>query len=343
MSKRVRISNERVNSYGFRVLTSGIDLEQYRRNPVLLYMHERGNVIGIVKDLQVGNGEVTGELVFDEASELSIRCKKQYEVGSLRMVSIGIDPKETSDAKELLLESQTRPTVTKCKLVEVSLVDIGANDDAIVMKTDGTTIELEKDGSCLLPLLAANKQHTEQNLAANKQHTGQDLAANKQHTEPIINPIKETEMDLKAIALKLGLPETADEAAILNKIAVLQKDAAAATTLKAENDKLTLASITTLVDTAVADKKITVENREHFIGLGKSVGADELKKTLEAMSPRVKLSDVVKPVGEAPGTVAGGYTKLSEVPAESLVKMRQDDKETYRRLYKAEYGCDCDI
>lgn len=321
MSKRVRISNERVNSYGFRVLTSGIDLEQYRRNPVLLYMHERGNVIGIVKDLQVGNGEVTGELVFDEASELSIRCKKQYEVGSLRMVSIGIDPKETSDAKELLLDGQTRPTVTKSKLVEVSLVDIGANDDAIVMKTDGTTIELEKDGSCLLPLLAANKQHT----------------------EPIINPIKETEMDLKAIALKLGLPETADEAAILNKIAELQKDAAAATTLKAENDKLTLASITTLVDTAVADKKITVENREHFIGLGKSVGADELKKTLEAMSPRVKLSDVVKPVGEAPGTVAGGYTKLSEVPAESLVKMRQDDKETYRRLYKAEYGCDCDI
>ena len=79
MSKRVRITNESVNSYGFRVLTSGIDLEQYRRNPVLLYMHERGNVIGYVKDLQVENGEVTGELVFDEASELSIRCKKASE------------------------------------------------------------------------------------------------------------------------------------------------------------------------------------------------------------------------------------------------------------------------
>ena len=88
MSKRVRITNESVNSYGFRVLTSGIDLEQYRRNPVLLYMHERGNVIGYIDGLQVENGEVTGELVFDEASELSTRCKKQYEVGSLRMVSI---------------------------------------------------------------------------------------------------------------------------------------------------------------------------------------------------------------------------------------------------------------
>ena len=91
MSKRVRLTNESVNSYGFRVLTAGIDLEQFKRNPVLLYMHERGNVIGYVKDLLVENGEVTGELVFDEASELSIRCKKQYEVGSLRMVSIGLD------------------------------------------------------------------------------------------------------------------------------------------------------------------------------------------------------------------------------------------------------------
>lgn len=192
MSKRVRITNESVNSYGFRVLTSGIDLEQYRRNPVLLYMHERGNVIGYVKDLQVENGEVTGELVFDEASELSIRCKKQFEVGSLRMVSVGLDPKETSGAPELLLEGQTRPTVTKSKLVEVSLVDIGANDDAIRMYNEGTAIELGKDGNCLLPLLSNN-------------------------------PINQTTMDLKKLALQLGLPETAEEATVFAKIAELQK------------------------------------------------------------------------------------------------------------------------
>ena len=67
MGKRVRISNDRLNTYGTRVLTSGMDTEQYERNPVLLYMHERGNVIGYVKDLEVKDGEVTGELMFDEA------------------------------------------------------------------------------------------------------------------------------------------------------------------------------------------------------------------------------------------------------------------------------------
>lgn len=71
MSKgeRVRISNESVNCYGTRILTSGIDLAQYQRNPVLLYMHERGKVVGLVKDLKVEGQDVTGELVFDEATD----------------------------------------------------------------------------------------------------------------------------------------------------------------------------------------------------------------------------------------------------------------------------------
>lgn len=307
--KRLRITNERLNGYGFRVLTSGGNLEQYQRNPVLLYMHERGKVIGIMKDLKVENGEITAEPVFDEATELSRQCKKQYEIGSLRMASIGLDPIETSDAPDMLVEGQTRPTVTKWKLVEVSLVDIGANDDAIVLKSDGTRIELEKDGNCLLPLLS-NK------------------------------PNNKT-MDLKAIALKLGLAETADESAVLSKIADLQKDAGTAVTLRQENDTLKLAGIVTLVDGAIAEKKIAADKKDHFVELGKKVGIEELKSTFEAMSPQVKLSEVIKP-----GTVvagAGGYTKLSDVPGEELVKMRQDDKETYRRLYRAEYGMDCEI
>ena len=311
MSKRIRLTNERVNSYGFRLLTSGGDLEQYQRNPVFLYMHERGKVIGYLKDLKVENDEVTGEPVFDEATELSRQCKKQFEVGSLRMVSVGVQPIEVSDAKELLLEGQTRPTVTKWKLVEVSLVDIGANDDAIVMQDNGMVIELGKDGNCLLPLLSNN-------------------------------PINQTTMDLKKLALQLGLPETADEATVLAKIAELQKKAGASVTLKAENDKLKLAGITTLVDKAITEKKITVENKEHFLNLGKTIGAEELEKTLAAMSPNVKLSGIINHQGGSPAQ-QGSYTKLSEVPEAELLTMRQSDPATYKRLFKAEYGYECEI
>ncbi len=143
-TKRVRISNESLNSYGTRVLTAGMNVEQYNRNPVLLYMHERGQVIGYVKDLKVEGDEVTGELMFDEATELSQRCKKQWEFGSLKMVSAGIDILELSEDPKHLVQGQTSPTISKSKLFEVSLVDIGANDDAIVLQKDGKRIELGK-------------------------------------------------------------------------------------------------------------------------------------------------------------------------------------------------------
>lgn len=310
--KRVRISNDSLNSYGSRVLTEGMNVEQYQRNPVLLYMHERGNVIGFVKDLKVEDGEVTGELVFDEATELSKRCKKQYEFGSLRMVSVGIDILELSDANEHLVQGQTRPTVTKSKLFEVSLVDIGSNDDAIVLKKNGTVINLGKDGECLLPLLN-NK------------------------------PQKSKDMDQKIIALQLGLPETADETAISTKIAELKASKDNEEKLRKENETLQLGRITSVVEKAIAEKRIGTDKKQQFVELGKKVGVEDLEKTFEAMSPQVKLSAVIGHQGGASTATTATYKKLSEVPSDKLEEMREKQPEEYKRLYKAEYGMECEI
>lgn len=312
-TKRVRISNESLNCYGTRVLTAGMNVEQYNRNPVLLYMHQRGQVIGYVKDLKVENGEVTGELVFDEASELSVRCKKQWEFGSLKMVSVGIDILETSEDTEFLVQGQTAPTITKSKLFEVSLVDIGANDDAIVLQKDGVLLTLGKNAAEVLPLLHSNN---------NNQKTKQ--------------------MDQEKLALELGLPKDADEATINAKLAKLKDDGAEAETLRQERDTLRAARIETLVNAAIAEKKIGEDKKQQFLNLGKKIGADELKQTFDAMSPQVKLSNLV--VGG--GSPAGGhaeYKKLSDVPSDELAKLREQNPAQYKKLYKAEYGIECEI
>lgn len=313
MGKRVRISNDSLNSYGFRVLTSGMDVSQYNRNPVLLYMHERGNVVGYVKDLKVENNEVTGELMFDCASELSQRCKKQFEFGSLRMVSAGLDILETSEDASVLVQGQTRPTITKSKLFEVSVADVGANDDALVLHKDGKIITLGRDGDCDLPLLNNN----------NKQ----------QKTE---------EMDNKTIALQLGLPETATEAEISAKITELNAVKEQNASLMKEKDKLTLESITNLVTHAIADKRLEEKDKDQFVELGKKIGTEELEKTLKAMHPAVKLSSVIGHQGGTP-TDEKKLTKLSDVPAEQIATLRSKNPEEYKRLYKAEYGIECEI
>lgn len=309
--KRVRITNDSLNSYGTRVLTAGMNVEQYQRNPVLLYMHERGNVIGYVKDLKVEDGEVTGELMFDEASELSVRCKKQYEFGSLKMVSAGLDILETSEDPELLVQGQTRPTVTKSKLFEVSLVDVGSNDDAIVLQKDGKKITLGKDSECPLPLLNNNNQ-------------------------------KQKQMEQKMVAMQLGLPATATEAEINAKLDELKAAKEENKRLQQKNAALTLASITAAVEKAVGEKRITPDKKDEFINLGKEVGQEKLESILSAISPQMKLSSVIGHQGGA-ATEPTTYKKLSDVPSGQLTTLRKEQPDEYKRLYKEEYGMECEF
>lgn len=264
MGNRVRLTNDRLNSYGYRVLTDGVDITQYERNPILLYMHKRGQAIGVIKNIKKENGEITGELAFDEATELSCQCKKQWDFGSLRMVSIGFNIIETSEAPEHLVAGQRYPTVTKSQLHEVSLVDIGANNDAIRLYKDGQLITLGEGGEC--PLLRLNHK-------------------------PNNNP----QMDIKTLALQLGLPETADEAAVNAKLNELKGSKEESDRMRAENEQLKLAQITTAVDAAIKAKKIPADKKQHFIDMGKKLGIEDLNATLDAISPAHKLSETIQP------------------------------------------------
>lgn len=69
----VVISTSAVNSYGFRVLTEGIDTTQFERNPILLWMHNRPMrgtkdevlPLGRVENLRKEGDKLIGSLVFD--------------------------------------------------------------------------------------------------------------------------------------------------------------------------------------------------------------------------------------------------------------------------------------
>lgn len=312
MNKRVRLTNNSLNSYGYRVLTAGVDISQYQRNPVVLYMHTRGQIVGILKDIQKEDDEITAEIVFDEATDLSKRCKKQWEFGSLRMVSIGFDVIETSDAPEHIIAGQRFPTVTKSRLYEVSVVDIGANDDAIKLRKNGKLMTLGDGGDCPLP--------------------------------PLDNKLtnKSPQMELKALALQLGLPETADEAAVNAQLAKLKAAEKEVATLRADKEKLEEDAITAAVDTAIAERRLAADKKQQFVDLGKKLGLADLKATLSAMRPQVKPSQLINP-GSGSAAAEGNektYKKLSEVPARELAALKRDNEPEYRRLYVAEYGFD---
>ena len=144
-------------------------------------------------------------------------------------------------------------------------------------------------------------------------------------------------MELKKLALLLGLPEDASEKQILAKIQSLLSLAEELKTLKKEKEELTLSAITSSVDDAVKDRRLSAERKAQFIELGKKIGVAELKKVLQAMNPAVKPSQMLGGVSD------GAWKKLSDVPADQLEAMKENDPALYIRLYRAEYGIECEI
>ncbi|SDE76873.1 hypothetical protein [Riemerella columbipharyngis] len=144
-------STDAVNSYGYRILTEGIDTTQFEKNPVILYMHNRfGNpvptgeeVIGRAVALKKEAGKLLVDIEFDSGSSFAKSIEGKVERGFIKMASIGADILATSSEPEMIMPGQTMETVTAAKLTEISIVDIGGNDDAIRLCRDGIPAKLK--------------------------------------------------------------------------------------------------------------------------------------------------------------------------------------------------------
>ena len=311
MGKEAIITSNGLNSYGSRVLTEGGDLRQYERNPVLLFMHNRAfsreNLpIGRMEGLRIDGDRLIGTPVFDLNDEFAKRIADKWENGFLRMLSAGIEIIETSSDASVMLPGQTRPTITKWKLVEVSVVDIGANDEALRLYDQaGAMLKLASGiDNEVLPLL---KEREDNQL------------------------IIKTTMNKELLTL-LGLQEGATDEQVLATVRGLKE--------KADKvEAMTLANITAIVDEAVTTKKITADKKDHFVNLGKAAGIDSLRETLSLMKPAQKPTEViVERTEKVEGKNDVTFAKLSEVPEAELPKMKEENPAEYARLYKAEYG-----
>lgn len=133
------LSDESINERGYRILTSGIDISRFEKNPVMLWMHRRDSdfnfssvlPIGKWENIRLDNGKLMADPVFDEKDPFAQHIKRKVDGGFLNAASIGVDIRKYTSEKEFLVEGQTRPTVTECELFEASIVDIPANPNTV--------------------------------------------------------------------------------------------------------------------------------------------------------------------------------------------------------------------
>ncbi len=326
MGKTVRISNSSLNSYGTRVLTSGVDLEQYKRNPIILWMHNRafrGTTdevlpIGNMTNIRIEGDDILGEVELKATTDFEKTIAEKWENGTLRMVSPWFDVIAVDDSLELALPGQTRATVTKAKLVEISIVDIGGGDDNLQLAYNGKQLKLTEGQEC------------------------PDIPALH-----IINTKDKEEMELKTIALAFGLADTATEADVLALAAGMTAKDNRITELQSQLDSLKLAGITGKVEAAIAEGRLPADKKESMIALGK-MDSTKLDEVLALMQKPLKPTDIIGG-GASAGAASGESlelskaTKLSEIPSAKWGELREKDLPLYKKLYKGEYGIECNI
>lgn len=294
--RRFKVSDESINSKGYWVLTQGIEIPSSGTVP-LFYDHEVEGKLALGKwknFVPESDGSLTAEVEFDEKDNFALELQRKVDDGFITTCSISFLVKESSKDKKLLKAGQTRPTVTKGRLVEISLCAIPSNENAVKLSAEQTE-------DVMLPIIELSVEQKEENNMKN---------------------LKEL-LSEKGLSLNdLSLPETATEEQI---IAAIQKLA-----VKETASELTAAE--KFADSVIAYGKLTgVVNEKNEASFKKLALADSdsTMKLIEGLATE-KLS-AQKLATEQTNMPAATQVKLSELVKELLKQKPTDEKVAERK------------
>ncbi len=254
MSKKTFIlHDETVNTYGFRMLTSGANLEEFRKNPVMLLNHNDWNLpIGRWENIRIEGSKILADAVFDENDPRAVEVQQKVDTDFIRMASIGAWTQERSDAYDLMLPGQTSSTVTRWTVREASIVTIGANHNALALyDSNGNLVNMGDFLKRSKP--TATMEYTELEDTLNKK-------------------------DMGKLTTVLNLSDAASEADIVTKVNEIISNADrlekenrtlkdAIDAQKAEQKKKEQQEAVALVDAAVKDGRIDAKGKETYLAL----------------------------------------------------------------------------
>lgn len=320
------LHDETVNTYGFRMLTSGANLEEFRKNPVILLNHKDWELpIGRWENIRIEGTQILADALFDEKDDVAVKIAGKVEGGFLRMASMGAwPPEEVSDAEELKLPGQTLPTVTRWTAREASIVTIGANHNALVLfdRQTGKPLDLT-DASTVIRLMDRLN------------HSKND--SNMDNTLKEILKLQDSAQDAEVIGAVKQLIENHDR--LIRENQELKEAAVRAETERREARHV---EAVRLVDAAIADGRIHAAGKEAYLKLF-DADFENTRATLDAIPRRQSVTGRIRE-GERQQT-----TELSDLAGKSwdeldkagrLVELKDKAPELYREKFKAEFGTD---
>ncbi|WP_094178903.1 hypothetical protein [Flavobacterium psychrophilum] len=301
------------NSYGFRILTAGISLKRFNKNPMMLNQHWNSteSVLGKWTNIRVENDLLLGEPVFDIEDADALKVSGKVEREFINSCSMGI----TFNRDDLKIIG-TELVMEKCEIYECSIVAVPSNANSIRLYTESGT--LLKDDEVKQLCLSLQPEVLE----------NQELQLNPINMKKILLSVT----SLLALKFDKSTPEVdveKVEAAILtlsNENATLKAKVLA---LEAEKDSAQETEITEMVNLAITEGRIPATKKEDFVNLAK-VNFDLAKTTIEAIPVKRTLSnDVSNPTGSTEMTKEA-FQKLSHT---AQLEFKNNNADEYIKLF----------
>ena len=318
------LHDDSVNTYRFRMLTAGANLEEFRRNPVMFLHHQDYDLpIGRWENIRVEGSHILADAVFDELDDQAMKVKGKVDRGFIRMASIGAwAPEAKTEDPAMMLPGQTGPTVTKWTVREASIVAIGANHNALRMynRTTGEQIDLADTDAVLrlmddLTLKIDNMSNLKTILKLHDNASDADIEAAVQTLQQENESLKQQNTTLENENKQLK--DAANDAENQRKEAQ-----------KAEAVKL--------VDAAVRDGRLHANGKDSFLALF-DADFEKGKSALEAIpAVRSVTAQMEQEKVELADLTAKSWDQLDR--EDLLVKLRDLSPELYAQKKQEKFG-----
>ncbi len=318
MAKTFVLNDERLtNSYGFRVMNSGINLDRFKANPVMLSNHwnNTDNVIGRWENIRIEGSQLLADAVFDENDEDAKKIASKVEGGFLKGCSMGIRfnyefMEEKPDGTYWLNQSE---------LFEVSIVAVPSNANAV--KLYSSTGELIDEEQVTLSLQSIKDSKIE-----NQDNTMSKL---------LLSAV--TVATLMSFGLKDGDSALEVDGAVAKLKAELDAEKMAHGLEKSAREGLEkkikegeAVQLSALLDQAVTDGQILGDQKETF----ESLGLAAAKKIIDGLPKKVMLAGQASNTG-VPGAGIDPKTKdeFEKLSLEDKLAFKNGNPEGYVKLF----------
>jgi len=296
-NKPFLLSDDTVNSYGFRLNMEKLDLSRFKENPVCLYNHNA--LVGRWDKIELKANELyaTPEFMDDPTETEAARVKNRVDKGFVKGASLGINILSVT-------YSDNEPPLVEAEVLECSVVDVPSNRNALrVLNADGSEM------------------------------TGPQLQEKLSGFKPSNNTNTEDKMyKLSAEALmKLGLKETAAQSEIeVAIIGLSTKNAELQTKLDTQNST----RIEALLSGAIAAGKINATEKASY-ELSAKENFDFVASVIDKLPGKKTLSTEVKG-GNSSGDDTDKWTfkDWREKDSVGLQAIAQNEPDRYREIVK---------